>query len=380
MSKISASGTLRQGELVNRMKQKGIDVICFTLGEPDFDTPKNVVNTCIKALKAGETHYTPSAGKYELKKAVSGKLVKENRVPSTPDNIIISPTKHLIYMSLMAILEEGDEVIIPSPAWPSYKSQVLLTGGNPIFVEGIGEKGFSLDLGGMERAVTTRTKAIILCNPSNPTGNMATKKELERLAKICKDEDILVISDEVYERLVYRGNHVSIGSLPEMAERTITVGGLSKSHAMTGWRAGWLSGPEETVRDITKIQQHTVTCTPEFIQDAMLEALVGPKEEVNSLVKQFKSRRDLMVKLMSKVDGLTIDSVPQGAFYLFPRFTVDMTSWDLAEKILKEGHVGVTAGDAFGPGGSGRLRFSYATGTERIKEGMKRVAKVFDRL
>ncbi len=380
MSQVKASSTLKQAELVKKMRAKGVDVVSFTVGEPDFDTPENVVSAAKEALDQGETHYVSSQGILEVREAVAEKLVKDNKVICTHRDVLISPTKHLLFMSLMALVEKGDEVIIPSPAWISYPEQVRLAEAKPVFANMDPEKGFALDINEIRKTVTTRTKALVLCNPSNPTGRVEVRKDLEKLADLAKEKDFIIISDEVYEKLIYEGDHISMASLKDMKERTVTIGGLSKSHAMTGWRAGWCSAPEEILQAMLKVQQHSVTCTPPFVQKAMVEALKGDQSERKRMLEEFRKRRDLMVELVEECDELDLPTVPQGAFYLFPRFNKDATSWDLAERILKTGHVGVTPGDAFGTGGRGHLRLSYATSQENIRTGMKRMSDVLNKV
>ena len=361
------------------MKSEGVDIVSFSMGEPDFTTPENIIDACCDSLHAGFTHYTPSTGIPELREAVAEMESRVDGVPCRASNVLITPTKQAIFMIALAYINPGDEVILMDPSWVSYEACIRLAGGVPVYVPTKFEDEFVVDPALVEAAVTPRTKMIILNTPSNPTGTVMPKEVLRQIADIAIANDLLVLSDEIYEAIIYEGKHTSIASFPGMFDRTLLVSGLSKTYAMTGWRLGWAVASEENIKAINKLQSHSISCCVSFVQKAAVEALRGPQDSKNAMIAEFKKRRDLALDLISEIPQLECN-VPKGAFYVFPKYDVDMPSSKLAEILLKEGHVAVTPGTAFGPGGEGFFRVSYATSEDQIREGFDRIKKTLANL
>ena len=379
LQEIPASGTIAISNLVSQMKAEGIDIVSFSMGEPDFTTPDNVVEACCDSLRRGFTHYTPSTGIPELRKAVADFTRGTNGVPCDASNVLITPCKQAIFMTMLAFIDPGDEVILTDPSWVSYEACIRLAGGKPVYVPVRYEDDFVLDPALVEAAVTPRTKMIILNTPSNPTGTVIPAEVLRQIADIAMSRGIKVLSDEIYEAIVYEGRHTSIASFPGMFDNTIIVSGLSKSHAMTGWRLGWAVAPKDDITAINKLQSHSISCCVSFAQEAAVEAITGPQDARDAMVAEFRRRRDLALDLIEEIPGLECN-VPKGAFYVFPKYDVDMPSAKLAEVLLREGHVAVTPGTAFGPGGEGFFRVSYAASEEQIREGFDRIRKTLAQL
>lgn len=376
LQEIPPSGTVAISNLVNQMKGEGIDVISFSVGEPDFTTPPNIIDSCIGSLRSGFTHYTPSLGMPELRKAIAESVRTKNGIPCEAKNVLVTPTKQALFMIALAYLDPGDEVLLPDPSWVSYEAHIRMTGAVPKYVTTTFDDGFVIDPEKVADAVTDRTKMIIINSPSNPTGCVQPESTLKGIADICREKDIIVLADEIYEHVIYDGNkHHSIAAMPDMFDRTITVSGLSKTYAMTGWRIGWMIAPEADIKAVNKLQSHSVTCCTSFAQDASIEAINGPQNHRDDMVAQFKKRRDLALDLISEIPGLECN-IPGGAFYLFPRYSAKMTSNDLAERFLREGHVAVTPGRAFGPAGEGYFRLSYAASEEDIITGLGRIKDI----
>ncbi len=375
---VPPSGTVAISNLVSEMKASGInDIISFSLGEPDFTTPGNVIDAAVDSLHRGFTHYTPSMGLPELRKAIAEATKAKNNIPCGPQNVLVTPSKQAIFMWALAYLDPGDEVLIPDPAWVSYEAVVLLAGAKPVYVPTYFDEGYVINPDRVRAAITPKTKAIVINSPSNPTGAVQPEETLRAIAEICVEKNIIVLADEIYEHILYEGKHVSLASMPGMWERTYTISGLSKTYAMTGWRLGWLIADD--VKSINKLQSHSITCCTSFVQQAAIEAIEGPQEARDAMVKEFKKRRDLALDLLSEIDGIECNR-PNGAFYLFPKYDKDIKSNVVAEKLLQEGHVAVTPGRAFGPCGEGSFRMSYAASEEDITEGIARMKKVFSTL
>ena len=375
---VPPSGTVAISNLVSEMKASGIDdIISFSLGEPDFTTPGNVIDAAVDSLHKGFTHYTPSMGLPELRKDIADSTRAKNGIPCGPQNVLVTPTKQAIFMWALAYLDPGDEVLIPDPAWVSYEAVVLLAGAKPVYVPTYFNEGYVIDPERVRAAITPKTKAIIINSPSNPTGAVQPEDTLKAIAEICVEKDIIVLADEIYEHIIYSGKHVSLASLPGMWERTYTVSGLSKTYAMTGWRIGWLIADD--IKSINKLQPHSITCCTAVVQQAAIEAIEGPQEARDAMVKEFKKRRDLALDLLSEIKDLECNK-PDGAFYLFPRLDKDVDSNTVAKKLLQEGHVAVTPGRAFGPCGEGSFRMSYAASEDDITEGIARMRKVLNSL
>ncbi|MCL1979040.1 MAG: pyridoxal phosphate-dependent aminotransferase [Methanomassiliicoccaceae archaeon] len=354
------------------MKMQGRDIISFSMGEPDFDTPENIKEVCKASLDAGFTHYTPSPGIPELRKAVASKAFSDNKIHCTAKNVLITPCKHAIFMSALAFLDPGDEVILPDPSWVSYEACIRLAGAKPKYIPTNFDDNFVIDPNLIAEAITPKTKMILLNSPSNPTGSVMPCGTVKEIANIAKENNLTVLSDEIYESIIYEGNHHSIAAMPDMFDRTITISGLSKTYAMTGWRLGWAIASEDKIKELDKLQTHSISCCVSFTQPAAVEAITGPQEKKDTMVREFRRRRDLAIDLIEEIKGLDVN-VPKGAFYLFPRYASKVKSEILCTKMLEEARVAVTPGSAFGPSGEGFFRLSYAASEENIREGLARI-------
>ena len=375
--KIESSATLDVIEKVNELKAKGENIISFGAGEPDFDTPKKVRDVAKKAIDEGFTHYTNVSGIMELKKAIINKLKKDNGVDYTPDNIVVSNgAKHSLYNVLSAILNKGDEVLIQTPYWVSYPEMVKLVEGKPVFVETRIEENFKLTAKKLEEKITDKTKAIILNNPNNPTGNTIDKKELQKIADLAIKNNLFIISDEIYEKLLYEGKNTSIASLSEeIKKRTIIVNGVSKAYAMTGWRIGYLAADKKITALINGFQGHTTSNPNSIAQKAASAALKLTDLELKPMLDEFKKRRDFMYEELKKIKKLKLSEKPKGAFYIMGNIeNYKMTSKEFCNYVLEEAKVAIVPGIAFGE--DKYIRFSYANSIEEIKEGIKRLQKL----
>jgi len=371
---VPASGTVALSNLVSQLKMMGIDIVSFSMGEPDFVTPENIIEACKASLDAGFTHYTPSTGIPELRKAVASKAFSDNKIHCTAKNVLITPCKQAIYMAAQAFLDPGDEVLLMDPSWVSYEACIRLAGAKPVYIPTKFDDNFIVDPNRILAAITPKTKMIVLNSPSNPTGSVMPCETIREIAKIAIERNLMVLSDEIYESIIYEGKHHSIAALPDMFDRTITVSGLSKTYAMTGWRVGWAIAPEKNIKVLDILQTHSISCCVSFTQPAALEALTGPQKDRDNMVKEFKKRRDLAVDLIRDIKGLDVN-VPKGAFYLFPKYESKAKSEVLCTKMLEEAHVAVTPGSAFGPSGEGFFRLSYAASEQQITEGLARIKK-----
>ena len=364
---VTSSLTLSLDAKAKRLIREGVNVINFGVGEPDFDTPEHIKIAGIDAIRAGFTKYTPSPGIVELREAICKKLREDNGLHYEPSQILVSVgAKHSIYNSVMALCGDGDEVIIPAPYWVSYPEMVKLAGGTPVIVQTTAKTGFKLTAEDLRGAVTTKTVALILNTPTNPTGSVYSVEELQALGRVCLEEDIAVISDEVYEKLVYEGEHISFsGVLPGLKELILTVNGVSKAYSMTGWRIGYTAGPEPVIKAMNTVQSHSTSNPTSISQKAALAGLLGPQEPLELMRLEFKKRRDYIVDRLNSMPGITC-LIPPGAFYVFPDVTgiigsrVDgrtvNSDAELADVLLDVARVSVVPGAAFGS--SGNLRFS----------------------
>ena len=370
---LTPSLTLSIDSKAKAMKSEGIDVCSFGAGEPDFDTPEHIKTAAIAALEAGFTKYTPSSGIPDLRQAVADKFLIDNGIDYKPSQIIISDgAKHSCYNAIVATCQPGDEVIIPTPYWLSYPEMVRLAGADPVFVYTKEEDGWKLTAEEFENAMTPRTKMIILNSPGNPTGAVYTKEELQALANVAAEEEILILSDEIYEKLVYDDTrHISIASLgQEYYDLAITVNGFSKSYAMTGWRIGYLGAPEPIAKAIDSIQSHSTSNACSFAQKGALAALRGDQQSVADMRDEFNLRREYMLERLSKMPHLSVVR-PNGAFYVLVNISkLGLTSQNFADRLLSKANVAVVPGIAFGDDRT--LRFSYATSLDVIKKGMDR--------
>lgn len=355
------------------MKSEGLDVCGFGAGEPDFDTPEHIKAAAIAALQSGFTKYTPSSGIPELRQAIADKLQQENGISYKPSQIIVSTgAKHSCYNAILATCQPGDEVIIPSPYWLSYPEMVRLAGADPIFVQTKEENGWKITRDEFENAMTPRTKMIIINSPNNPTGAVYTRQEIEGIAAVAAEEEILILADEIYEKLVYDGlEHVSIASLgPEFYDLTITVNGFSKAYAMTGWRLGYLGAPDPIARAIDSIQSHVTSNPCSFAQKGALAALNGDQQSVADMRDEFDMRRQYIIDRFAKISSVSIVK-PAGAFYVLVNIgKLGLTSQNFADRLLSKANVSVVPGIAFGDDRT--VRFSYATSLDVIKKGMDR--------
>ncbi len=374
VSGISPSATLDITSKAKRMVKEGIDVVNFAAGEPDFDTPAFIKAQAIRAIEDGFTKYTPSSGTAELRDAVSAKFKKDNGLDYAAFQIVIScGAKHSLYNAFQALCDVEDEVIIPSPYWLSYPEMVRMAGASPVFVRTTADDNFKLTEKALKAAITSRTKALILNSPSNPTGCVYDMKELEMVAALAIRHKIFVISDEIYEKLIYDGKrHVSIASLgKKIYDLTVTVNGVSKSYSMTGWRIGYAAGPAEIMEAISNMQSHATSNPASISQKAAFAALTGDQECIEVMRSEFEKRRDLMVAGVREIKNLSCVK-PEGAFYLFCDVSrLKMDSIKLATRLLDEAKVAVVPGTPFGS--ASHIRLSFATSEENIKKGMERI-------
>lgn len=374
IKKLKESATIKAAEKARELEAKGVKVIHLDVGEPDFSTPKPVIDAAYKAMKEGYTHYASSQGLPELREAISDHVAKRFGVQVSENEILVTPgAKQSIFYALSALLDEGDEVLIPTPAWVSYMEMTKLAGGVPVEV---GTKAnFFPDLDGLRSKLTKRTKVLMLNYPNNPTGAVYDEEILKELADFVEANDLWVISDEIYERLTYRGMFISFASIDGMQGRTITVNGFSKAYAMTGWRLGYAYGPEPVIKAMVKLQQHTATCVPPFAQKAAVVALTECESFIEAMVREFKERRDLMVEGLKRL-GIKVTE-PHGAFYVFPDVSdVYSEPQKFAEFLLEKAAVSVTPGAAFGSGYEAHVRVSYANSKENIREALERMERV----
>lgn len=379
---IKPSPTLAITAKANQMKAEGLDVVGFGAGEPDFDTPENIKKACIDSLLAGNTKYTPVPGTNGARDAVIEKLKRDQGLEYARNQIVIScGAKHTLYNIFQALVGEGDEVLIPAPYWVSYPDQVILASAEPVIVETSEANNFIPTVADLDKVTTSRTKVLVINSPSNPTGGAATRKQLEEIAKFAVKKDLIVISDEIYEKIVYDGfQFTSIAQLPGMVERTVLVNGLSKAYSMTGWRIGYAAAPTDLVGAITNIQSQSTSNPVSFVMPAVEEALNGPQGFIDTMVAEFDRRRLYMCDRLNAMDGVSCFR-PQGAFYVFPNFSglygrkfkdkAIGNSGEFADYLLDEAKVAIVSGNAFGADDYARL--SYAIAMENIEKGLNRI-------
>lgn len=374
MKEVGASSTLEITAKAKKMKAQGIDVVSFGAGEPDFDTPKNIKEAAIKAINSGFTKYTPAGGTAELKEAICRKFKSDNKLDYKPSQVVVScGAKHSIYNAIQVLCQKGDEVIIPSPYWVSYPEMARLAEAKPVFVNTKRENGFKLTKEELKKAITKKTKLLILNSPSNPTGTVYGEKELFFISELAVEKNIYVLSDEIYENLIYDGaKHISIASFNQkIYDLTITVNGVSKTYSMTGWRIGYLAGPQHVSDAISNLQSHSTSNPASISQMAALEAMTGDQGFIATMAGEFKKRRDYMVGRLSATKGFSPFG-PTGAFYVFCEITgTGLGSVELCTRLLNEAKVAVVPGAGFG--WDNYVRFSFATGMEIIKKGLDRI-------
>lgn len=387
---IEPSLTLAITAKAKEMKEKGIDVISFSAGEPDFNTPKNIINAAIKAMEDGNTKYTSVNGILQLREAICKKFKDDNGLEYNPSQIVVSTgAKQSLANTFLAILNPGDEVIVSTPYWVSYPELIKLADGKPVFVEGDEKSNYKFTKENLEKAVTVKTKAIVLNTPNNPTGTIYNKEELEVIADFAKKYNIIIISDEMYEKLIYDNeNHISIASLSKDAyERTIVINGLSKSYAMTGWRIGYCAASEKIAKLMMSIQSHVTSNVCSITQYAALEALNGPQDEITKMINEFEKRRNYMINRIESIDNLSIVK-PKGAFYIMINIEnclgkeingkILNDSMEFCASLLENEKLAVIPGKAFGL--NNYIRVSYATSMEAIKEGLNRIESFIKKL
>ncbi|WP_321505676.1 pyridoxal phosphate-dependent aminotransferase [uncultured Methanoregula sp.] len=366
---VTESATIAISNKAKEMQRQGTDVISLSIGEPDFATPQHITDACIDALRRGETHYAPSNGIPELTAAISEKITKENHFPCTSQQVIVAcGAKDAIYEAMEAVLNPGDETIILTPAWVSYEPCVQIAGGKAV-KHAVNQKTFQIDDSVLER-VNKKTKMIVVNSPSNPSGVVLDKKSMQLVADICQDNDIYAMSDEIYEKMVYGREHISLASLGDMARRTITINGFSKAYAMTGWRLGYAVAPLEIIKAMSKVQQHSISQATTFAMWGGVAALNGDQSCVEEMRKEFDRRRKYIIAELKKMGYETAPA--DGAFYAFVKIEGD--DMEVASRWLDKGHVAATPGSAFDA--PGWIRLSYATSMDRLKEAMGRIKRV----
>lgn len=370
-------GTETAFEVLNRaraLERQGKEIIHLEIGEPDFETPSNIVEAAVDALHAGWTHYGPSAGLPELRETIAQEVSRTRGVQVTPGEVVVVPGgKPIIFFSILALVNEGDEVIYPNPGFPIYESMVRYIGGRPVPVRLPEERDFALDVDELSQLISDRTRLIIINSPHNPTGGVLSKRDLEQIAEAIGDRNIFVLSDEIYSRLIFDGKHHSIMSLPGFQERTILLDGFSKTYAMTGWRMGYGVMRPDLATQIARLMTNSNSCTASFTQVAGVEALQGDQSSVDEMRSEFQRRRDVFVTSLNKIRGFSCRT-PKGAFYVFPNITA--TGWKskrLADALLEEAGVACLAGTSFGEFGEGYLRFSIANSMDNLNLALEKI-------
>lgn len=377
MNRMAPSGIRKVNEKALAMERAGEKVLHFEIGRPDFDTPEYIKRAAEQALAEGKVHYTSNFGLMELRQAIADKLKRENNIDYKASEVLVTVgLSEAVFAVLATILEEGDEILVPDPVWLNYINVPNLLGAKAVTYGLTEETGFQMNLEEVKAKITSKTRAIVIITPNNPTGGVLSEDVLKELAEIAVSNDLMVISDEVYERLVYDGaKHISIASLPGMKERTFTMNGMSKAYAMDGWRLGYVAAPEEYILAMNKFHQHNTTCAPNFVQVAAIAALNEEGDEVKEMVKEYQRRRDYAVKAINEIPGLHCEC-PKGAFYIFINCkSLNMKSADLSAYLLEEAKIALVPGDVFGPGGEGYLRMSFANSYENVVEGCAQLKK-----
>lgn len=382
MNSLPFSGIRKMMEKATKMQQAGERVIHLEIGRPDFDTPERIKRAADESLAQGHVFYTSNYGTPELRTAIADKMREKNRVGYDPSEVLVTVgVGEGTFAGMAAFLNPGDEVLVPNPVWLNYIHVPESLGAVPSTYSLKEENDYQVDFAELESRITSRTKMLVIVDPSNPTGGVFSRETLERLAEMARKHDLLVLSDEIYERLVYDGvEHVSIASLPGMKERTITLGGMSKAYSMTGWRLGYLCAPREIVQACVRIHQYTVTCAPSFVQDASVVALRECDEDVEAMRREYQRRKDYVVKAINAIDGLSCNN-PKGAFYVFVNVkSLGRSSAEVAEYMLDHAKVALVPGSAFGSEGEGYLRLSYAAAYEELVEACDRIEKAVQEL
>lgn len=371
---INESATVSMSNKAAELKAAGKTIYSFGIGEPDFTTPEEIIDYAFKEARGGKTHYTPSAGIMELREKIAEKMKKKNNIDATASNVLVTPTKFSLNLALYSIIDPGEEVLLPAPYYVSYPDIIKLNQGKMITVPT--DENYEFDFQEMKKYISPKTKAFMFNNPVNPTGKVYSEKSLRALADFILENDLYLISDEIYEDLIYKGRMFSPGSIEEMKDKTVTLSGFSKSYAMTGWRIGYMVGPLDIIKAANKVQQQTLTCAPSISQYGAMKALED-EESVAKMRQEFAKRRDLTVSLLREIDGITLYE-PEGAFYAFPGYSAEKPDDKLSMELLEKYNVIVTPGSPFGA--PGHFRISYATSQDVIREGIGRIGKYFNNL
>ncbi|MGA9351810.1 MAG: pyridoxal phosphate-dependent aminotransferase [Anaerolineae bacterium] len=363
------------------LEAQGREIVHLEIGEPDFDTPANIVEAAIKALREGQTHYTPSAGIPQLREAIAEEISTTRGIEVNPGQVVVTPGgKPIMFFTILALCEKGDEVIYPNPGFPIYESMINFAGATPVPVPLLMERDFRFDIEEFKGLVSPKTKMIILNSPHNPTGGVLTKEDLEAIAEVAIENDVMVLSDEIYNRILYEGEFASITQFPGMEQRTILLDGFSKTYAMTGWRLGYGVMPEWLAVQVTNLMVNSNSCTAAFSQWAGVEALKGPQDESRKMVEAFRERRDVIVDGLNQIPGFRCLR-PKGAFYVFPNIEgTSKSSREMQDFLLNEAGVATLSGTSFGEYGEGFVRFSYANSVENIQKALSRIGEAIARL
>ncbi len=363
------------------LEASGRSIVHLEIGEPDFDTPANIREAAKQALDAGYTHYGPFFGMPQLREAIAADATARKGFAASADRVVVTPgAKPIMYYAMLALVEAGDEVIVPDPGYPIYESMARFAGGTPVPLPIRMDNDFRADLDELASLITPRTKMLVLNSPANPTGGVFTREDIERTAELALEHDLIVLADEIYGRIVYEGEHVSIASLPGMAERTIVLDGFSKTYAMTGWRLGYAILPEPLMFPFSRLIINSVSCTSSFSQIAAVEALTGPQDDVDAMVEEFRARRELIVDGLNAIPGIRCLK-PSAAFYVFPDISgTGITGAELADRLLQESGVCVLAGTAFGTIGTHHIRISYANSRENLADALDRIRALVEPL
>lgn len=376
--RMSNLGTETAFEILARAKAleaQGREIIHLEIGEPDFDTPRNIIDAAITALNDGFTHYGPSAGMPEVRQSIASYVAADRGVAVEPDQVVVTPgAKPIIFFCSLALLDPGDEVVYPNPGFPIYESMINYIGAKPVPIQLEEERGFAFDPDELDALVSDKTKLVIINSPQNPTGGVLPPEVLERLAELAHKHNFFVLSDEIYSHILYEGEHRTIYSIDGMPERTIILDGHSKAYAMTGWRLGYGVMPAPLAEKVAKLQTNSTSCTSSFTQIAGVEAVTGPQDSVKNMVEEFRARRDLIVEGLNELPGFRCHK-PAGAFYVFPNITgTGRTSKEMETFLLEEVGVAALAGTSFGRFGEGFIRFSYANSQDNIKLALEKIA------
>lgn len=373
------SPTLAVSDRVRVLREQGLDVIDLGGGDPDFPTPEHICRAAAEAMLRGETHYVASAGIPALRRAIARKLREDNAIEIDPEQIIVTPGgKAALFVSILALVGPGDDVLMFDPGWVSYEPMVTIAGARCRHVPLDPAENYWISKEAIEAQLTPATRLLIVNSPNNPTGRVLTEAELAVIAEVAQERDLLVISDEIYEKIVYDGHrHYSLASLPGMAERTLTVNGFSKAYAMTGWRLGYVAGPAPLIKQIMKVHSHSATCATSFAQWGAVAALEGPQDFIGQMVAAWDRRRRLITERLNQIPGFRCP-LPEGAFYAFPDVSgTGLSGQEVAARLIEEARVGVTPGDAFGEVGAGCIRFSFAESDDKIEAALDRIARIF---